>query len=150
MKQGSGLQIAPEECIQQQFRGRAIRPGAGGSPNSGGCTSRIPRSRRRRLAAATESTFQEAMMQMAEQLWQVPRDCTVFTMRIRGSTHRCAVSQEALYLLSQTLDPRLDRIDAYLALRRRVGQAAKACMEQGAGMLPLVLEARHLQPCAQG
>jgi hypothetical protein len=85
-------------------------------------------------------------MKRAEQIWQAPRDCSVFTLRIRGKTHQCAVSQEALYLLAQTLDPRLDRIDAYIALRRRVGQAARACLEREAGMLPLVLEARHLYP----
>jgi hypothetical protein len=83
-------------------------------------------------------------MQTAERIWQAPGDCTVFTVRISGKTHRCAVSHEALYLLSQTLDPRLDRVDAYIALRRRVGLAARQCLERGAGMLPLVIEARHL------
>lgn len=84
-------------------------------------------------------------MQSAERIWREQGDCTVFMLRIRGRTHRCAVSHEALYLLSQTLDPRLDRIDAYIALKRRVGLAAKDCLERGAGMLPPVIEARHLQ-----
>jgi hypothetical protein len=83
-------------------------------------------------------------MKTAERIWQAPGDCTVFTVRIRGRTHRCAVSHEALYLLSQTLDPRLDRVDACLALRRRVGLAARQCLERGAGLLPPVIEARHL------
>ena len=87
-------------------------------------------------------------MHTSERIWHEDRDCTVFMLRIRGSTHRCAVSHEALYLLAQTLDPRLDRVDAYIALKRRVGLVARDCLERGAGMLPPVLEARHLQSAA--
>jgi hypothetical protein len=84
-------------------------------------------------------------MLTSERIWHEERDCTVFTLRIHGSTHRCAVSHEALYLLAQTLDPRLDRVDAYIALKRRVGLAARDCLDRSAGMLPPVIEARHLQ-----
>jgi hypothetical protein len=82
-------------------------------------------------------------MRIAEQAMQEHDACTVFTVRLRGEVHRCALSQEALYLLSQTLDPRLDRIDAYIALKRRIARAAQGCVEDGAA-LPLVLEARHV------
>jgi hypothetical protein len=85
-------------------------------------------------------------MQATQRIWQEPRDCTVFTMRIQGKVQRCAVSHEALYLLASGLDPGLDRIDAYIAIRRRVGLAARAWLESGDGMLPLVLETRHLAP----
>ena len=69
---------------------------------------------------------------------------TVFTVRLRGQVHRCALSDEALYLLSQEMDPRLDRIDAYLLLKRRVARVALACLDDGADGLPPVLEARHV------
>jgi hypothetical protein len=69
---------------------------------------------------------------------------TVFTVRLRGQVHRCALSDEALYLLSQKMDPRLDRIDAYLLLKRRVAIAAQACLDDGADALPSVMEARHV------
>jgi hypothetical protein len=69
---------------------------------------------------------------------------TVFTVRLHGRVHRCALSEEALYLLSQHMDPRLDRIDAYLLLKRRVADAAQACLEDGAGVLPPLMEARHV------
>jgi hypothetical protein len=82
-------------------------------------------------------------MRIAEQAMQEHDACTVFTIRLRGEVHRCALSQEALYLLSQTLDPRLDRIDAYIALKRRIARAAQACLEDGVA-LPPVLEARHV------
>ena len=71
-------------------------------------------------------------------------DPTVFTVRLRGQVYRCALSDEALYLLSQKMDPRLDRIDAYLLLKRRVALAAQACFDDGADALPPVLEARHV------
>jgi hypothetical protein len=71
-------------------------------------------------------------------------DPTVFTVRLRGQVHRCALSDEALYLLSQKMDPRLDRIDAYLLLKRRVAIAAQACLDDGADALPPVMEARHI------
>lgn len=81
-------------------------------------------------------------MGAVERIWQ-ERDCAIFTLRIRGRTYRCAVSQEALYLLAQTLDPRLDRVDAYIALKRRVGLVARDCVDR-AGRMPPVIEARHL------
>jgi hypothetical protein len=71
-------------------------------------------------------------------------DPTVFTLRLHGQVHRCAVSDEALYLLSQQMDPRLDRIDAYLLLKRRVADAAQACLDDGTGVLPALMEARHV------
>ena len=75
-------------------------------------------------------------------------DPTVFTLRLQGRVHRCALSDEALYLLSQKIDPRLDRIDAYLLLKRRVADAAQAWLETGADRLPPLMEARHLLPNA--
>ena len=71
-------------------------------------------------------------------------DPTVFTVRLRGQVYRCALSDEALYLLSQRMDPRLDRIEAYLQLKRRVALAAQACLDDGADGLPPVMEARHV------
>ena len=69
--------------------------------------------------------------------------CTVFTVRVDGQAHRCALSQEALYMLSQRMDPRLDRIDAYIVLKRRVARAASACLRDAA-TLPPVLQACHV------
>nr|WP_217344805.1 hypothetical protein [Noviherbaspirillum sp. L7-7A]MBV0878990.1 hypothetical protein [Noviherbaspirillum sp. L7-7A] len=69
--------------------------------------------------------------------------CTVFTVKVGGQVHRCALSQEALYMLSQRLDPRLDRIDAYIVLKRRVASAASACLRNEMG-LPSVLQACHV------
>lgn len=69
--------------------------------------------------------------------------CTVFTVRVDGQVHRCALSQEALYMLSQRMDPRLDRIDAYILLKRRVASAASACLREG-DALPPVLQACHV------
>jgi hypothetical protein len=83
-------------------------------------------------------------MKTADQAMQSTRDATVFTVRLRGQVHRCALSSEALYLLSQQMDPRLDRVGAYLLLKRRVADAAQACLDDGAAMLPPVMEARHL------
>jgi hypothetical protein len=83
-------------------------------------------------------------MKTADHAVQAPCDQTVFSLRLQGRVHRCAVSDEALYLLSQKIDPRLDRIDAYLQLKRRVAQAAQACLDGGAAGLPAVMEARHL------
>jgi hypothetical protein len=83
-------------------------------------------------------------MKTAEQAVRSMSDATVFTIRLRGQVHRCALSDEALYLLSQQMDPRLDRIDAYLLLKRRVADAALACLENGAPSLPPLMEARHL------
>ena len=71
-------------------------------------------------------------------------DTTVFTVRLQGRVHRCALSDEALYLLSQEIDPQLGRIDAYLLLKRRVADVAQACLEEGAAVLPPLLEARHV------
>ena len=83
-------------------------------------------------------------MKAEEQNVQGSHDPTIFTLRLRGQVHRCALSEDALYLLSQRMDPRLDRIDAYLLLKRRVVDAAQACLDDGAAMLPTVLEARHV------
>ena len=69
--------------------------------------------------------------------------CAVFTVRVDGQVHRCALSQEALYMLSQRMDPRLDRIDAYILLKRRVARAASACLRNDA-TLPAVLQACHV------
>jgi len=83
-------------------------------------------------------------MKTAEQAVQSMGDGTVFTVRLRGKVYRCALSDDALYLLSQQMDPRLDRIDAYLLLKRRVADAALACLDGGAASLPPVMEACHL------
>jgi len=69
--------------------------------------------------------------------------CTVFTVELDGQVHRCALSEEALYMLSQRMDPRLDRIDAYIVLKRRVACAASACLRNDAA-LPPVLQACHV------
>ncbi len=87
-------------------------------------------------------------MKTAEQVVQEACGCTVFTMRLDGQVHRCALSDEALFLLSQKLDPRLDRIDAYIMLKRRVARAAQACLADGALTLPPLLEARHVMAYA--
>jgi hypothetical protein len=68
---------------------------------------------------------------------------TVFTVRLHGQVYRCALSDEALYLLSQKMHPGLDRVDASLMLKRRVAHAAQACLDDGAAVPPLI-EARHL------
>jgi hypothetical protein len=83
-------------------------------------------------------------MKTADHASQATSAPTVFTLRLQGRVHRCALSDEALYLLSQKMDPRLDRIDAYLLLKRRVAHAAQACLDDGAAALPPVLEARHV------
>jgi hypothetical protein len=83
-------------------------------------------------------------MKTAEHHVQGSHDPTVFTVKLRGQVHRCALSEDALYLLSQRMDPRLDRIDAYLLLKRRVAHAAQACLDDGAATLPSVMEARHV------
>ncbi|MET0963480.1 MAG: hypothetical protein ABWY05_11800 [Noviherbaspirillum sp.] len=83
-------------------------------------------------------------MKTAEQAMQHECVCTVFTVRLGGRVHRCALSDEALYLLSQKMDPALDRIDAYIMLKRRVACAAQACLDEGADALPPLLEARHV------
>ena len=87
-------------------------------------------------------------MKAEEQKVQCSHDPTVFTVRLRGQVHRCALSDDALYLLSQRMDPRLDRIDAYLLLKRRVAHAAQACLDEGDAMLPPILEARHVMRSA--
>jgi hypothetical protein len=69
--------------------------------------------------------------------------CTIFTVKVGGQVHRCALSPEALYMLSQRMDPRLDRIDAYILLKRRVARAASACLRDAA-TLPPVLQACHV------
>ena len=69
--------------------------------------------------------------------------CTIFTVKVGGQVHRCALSEEALYMLSQGMDPRLDRIDAYIVLKRRVACAASACLRNDA-TLPPVLQACHV------
>ncbi|WP_194712208.1 hypothetical protein [Noviherbaspirillum soli] len=71
------------------------------------------------------------------------RTCTIFTVKVDGQVHRCALSEEALYMLSQRMDPRLDRIDAYIVLKRRVACAASACLRNDAA-LPPVLQACHV------
>ena len=71
------------------------------------------------------------------------RSCTIFTVRVDGQVYRCALSEEALYMLSQRMDPRLDRIDAYIVLKRRVASAASACLRNDA-TLPPVLQACHV------
>lgn len=71
------------------------------------------------------------------------RTCTVFTVKVDGQVYRCALSEEALYMLSQRMDPRLDRIDAYILLKRRVACAASACLRNDA-VLPPVLQACHV------
>jgi hypothetical protein len=85
----------------------------------------------------------EAGMNIAEQAVREPAAAAVFTVRVQGRVHRCALSQEALYVLSQRMDPRLDRIDAYVLLKRRVARAATACLAGGAA-LPPVLQAQHV------
>ena len=87
-------------------------------------------------------------MKTAEQVLQEACGCTVFTMRLDGQVHRCALSDEALFMLSQKMDPRLDRIDAYIMLKRRVARAAQGCLDDGAGELPPLLEARHVMAYA--
>lgn len=82
-------------------------------------------------------------MKTAEQAARPGCHPTVFTVRLRGQVHRCALSDEALYLLSQKMDPRLDRVDAYLLLKRRVVDAVQACLDDSAGVPP-VMEARHV------
>jgi hypothetical protein len=82
-------------------------------------------------------------MNIAQQAVREPPACTVFTVKVDGQVHRCALSQEALYMLSQRMDPRLDRIDAYILLKRRVAHAASACLRNGAA-LPPVLQACHV------
>ena len=74
-------------------------------------------------------------MKTAEQAMQQHCACTVFTVRLDGQVYRCALSEEALYLLSQKMDPGLDRIDAYIMLKRRVARAAQACLDDGADAL---------------
>jgi len=69
--------------------------------------------------------------------------CTVFTVKVDGQVHRCALSEEALYMLSQRMDPHLDRIDAYIVLKRRVACAASACLRNDAALPPL-LQACHV------
>jgi hypothetical protein len=69
--------------------------------------------------------------------------CTIFTVKVGGQVHRCALSEEALYILSQRMDPRLDRIDAYIVLKRRVASAASACLRHHA-TLPPILQACHV------
>ena len=71
------------------------------------------------------------------------RTCTIFTVKVDGQVHRCALSEEALYMLSQRMDPRLDRIDAYIVLKRRVACVASACLRNDAA-LPPVLQACHV------
>ena len=83
-------------------------------------------------------------MKIADLALNPPCETTVFTLRLQGRVHRCALSDEALYLLSQEIDPQLDRIDAYLLLKRRVADVAQACLEEGADLLPPLLEARHV------
>lgn len=83
-------------------------------------------------------------MKTAEQALLETSSCTVFTVRLHGEVHRCALSEEALYVLSQKVDPRLDRIDAYIALKRRVARAAQACLDEGAAAVPPLFEARHV------
>lgn len=82
-------------------------------------------------------------MSIAQQIATEASSCTVFTVRLEGRVHRCALSQDALYLLSQGMDPRLDRIDAYIVLKQRVASAAGACLRDGAA-LPPVLQACHV------
>lgn len=82
-------------------------------------------------------------MKTAEQAVRPGRHPTVFTVRLRGQVHRCALSDEALYLLSQKMDPGLDRVDAYLLLKRRVVHAVQACLEDSAAVPP-VMEAWHV------
>jgi hypothetical protein len=86
----------------------------------------------------------EQAMKSAGEALKSPSDSTVFTLRLQGRVHRCALSDEALYLLSKRMDPQLDRIDAYLLLKRRVADAAQACLDDGAGVLPALMEARHV------
>lgn len=81
-------------------------------------------------------------MKTAEQA-RPGRHPTVFTVRLRGQVHRCALSDEALYLLSQKMDPELDRVDAYLLLKSRVVHAVQACLDDSAAVPP-VMEARHV------
>ena len=83
-------------------------------------------------------------MKTADRLVKPSSEPTVFTLRLQGRVHRCALSDEALYLLSQKIDPRLDRIDAYLLLKRRVANAAQAWLKDGPDRLPPLMEARHL------
>jgi hypothetical protein len=82
-------------------------------------------------------------MNVAQQEVRESPACTVFTVKVDGQVHRCALSQEALYMLSQRMDPRLDRIDAYIVLKRRVACAASACLRNDAA-LPPVLQACHV------
>ena len=82
-------------------------------------------------------------MKAADQAVQSACCPTVFTVRLGGQVHRCALSDEALYVLSQKMDPGLDRVDAYLLLKRRVAQAARACLAEYA-VLPPVMEAQHV------
>jgi hypothetical protein len=72
-----------------------------------------------------------------------PSTCTVFTVKVDGQVHRCVLSGEALYMLSQHMDPRLDRIDAYIVLKRRVASAASAFLRNDMA-LPSVLQACHV------
>lgn len=83
-------------------------------------------------------------MKPADQALKPSCDPTVFTVRLEGRVYRCALSDDALYLLSQQVDPRLDRIDAYLLLKRRVADATRACLENDADGLPSLMEARHV------
>ena len=83
-------------------------------------------------------------MKAADQAVHARSDAAVFTVRLRGRVHRCALSDEALYLLSQQMAPGLDRIDAYLLLKRRVAAAAQAYMDEGASAPPALMEACHL------
>ena len=83
-------------------------------------------------------------MQPADHALKSACDPTVFTVRLRGRVHRCALSDDALYLLSQKMDPRLDRIDAYLLLKQRDATAAQAWLDDGSGALPSLMEACHV------
>jgi len=54
------------------------------------------------------------------------------------------MSDAALYLLSQEMDPQLDRVEAYLLLKQRVALAAQACLDDSEGELPPLMEACHV------
>jgi hypothetical protein len=82
-------------------------------------------------------------MNVTQQEVRQPAACTVFTVKVDGQVHRCALSEEALYMLSQRMDPRMDRIDAYIVLKRRVASAASAFLRNDMA-LPSVLQACHV------
>jgi len=58
-------------------------------------------------------------------------DCLLFSVWISGNCYECPVPRALVYELCRSPDPKLDRIDAFIALKEKVGMLVEQWLAEG-------------------